>query len=70
LHCCFVLTGESLVIRTQLHLLIVLREHLDNNLNSITEEGEREGGREREREREKLTLTNELIHLSDQLTYA
>ena len=41
-----ILTSESLVIRTQLHLLIMLREHLDNHLNSIAEEvegGEREG---------------------------
>jgi hypothetical protein len=46
----------------------MLREHLDNHLNSITEEGE-EWGREGEREKEKLMI-NGLIHLSDKLTYA
>ena len=49
--CLFILTGESLVIRTQLHLLIMLREHLDNHLNSITEERRREGGEEEGSER-------------------
>ena len=45
-----ILTSESLVIRAQLHLLIMLREHLDNHLNSITEEGGRREEREGERE--------------------
>ena len=46
-----ILTSESLVVRAQLHLLIMLRKHLDNNLNSITEEGKGQGGK-REGERE------------------
>ena len=60
-----ILTGESLVIRTQLHLLIMLRKHLDNHLNPITEEGRRE---RRERER-KLTLIKN-TSFGGKLTYA
>ena len=58
------LTSESLVIRTQLYFLIMLREHLDNHLNSITEEARRK------RERGRKLIFIEDTSFGGKLTYA
>ena len=64
------LTSESPVIGTQLHLLIMFGEHLDNHLNSITEGG---GGRRSGGRSQKLLIISKHLQctcISDKLTCA